>query len=260
MAQIPGLMDNALTQTGLPEILGETAREAVGLIAAAPGCAPLPEPLLQPPQPDRATGLIWRNWLFHGPWARRAHVEFLQQPGLFAVLHICLFPQLDDPSGIFGFDMLCGQNIATGAFLDISPVLADADWAGPQLVLAPALRASLGEPRPRPEWGDIFSAQFLALRPAGLRGARDVLELAITELADWLARPPLQSAPALQSMIARGQQCYVDGQKRNQHTTRMLTRLVGATAAQDFIEHFLFPDLPNPASATSLPGCLIDVD
>jgi hypothetical protein len=184
----------------------------------------------------------WHNTLFAGPCIRRAHVEFLEMPDRFAVLHICIFPHLHNPGPIFGFDMICGRAMATGAFLDFSPTTPAPPT--PSLHEAiPHAHANFTHLRDRPPWGAIFSNDFLAIRPANDTEATAALALAQTALAYYLARLPTPQ-PNPDPAIAAGQARYIRAQRTNPHTLRMLSRFVGAAAARRFIEDTLFP-LPD---------------
>ena len=66
----------------------------------------------------------WKNYLWTSDKFRRAHIEIVdaREEKKIWVMHMCVFPNYDDPSPIFGFDIVCGKNKITGAFHDFSPV------------------------------------------------------------------------------------------------------------------------------------------
>jgi len=213
------------------------------LLAHHPGLQRQQPPVL-PPHPDC---LHWENAIFAGPMLRRAHVELFEVDAHFSVVHVCIFPHLGDPGPIFGFDMIGGRAQATGAFLDFSastpappvPRLAD---AVPQAAIA-----GFAHRRERPDWGGIFSADFLAIRPTSPEEAEAVLGIARAALVYYLEA--LSEKRALQpgdAAAARGQAAYVQGQRLNPHTFRMLARYTGEAAARRFIEDVLFPLPPEP--------------
>ncbi len=214
-------------------------------LARCPGLLRQGAPVL-PPHPR---SLRWDNAIFAGPLLRRAHVELFEVEGHFAVLHVCLFPHIGDPGSIFGFDMIGGHAQATGAFLDFSA----ATPAPP----APSLRDAVPEEdiarfthrRERPPWGGIFSADFLAIRPASAEEADAVLGIAGTALRYYLEALAMRRAVQPGDDAARGQAAYVLGQRLNPHTFRMLARYTGEAAARRFIDEILFPLPPAPARA-----------
>jgi hypothetical protein len=62
----------------------------------------------------------WTNRIFRNTRFRRGHIEVLDVSASkkMWIMHICIFPHLDDASPIFGFDVICGENKITGVFLD----------------------------------------------------------------------------------------------------------------------------------------------
>lgn len=206
----------------------------------------------------------WSNLLLSGRLFRHAHVETLHIPGRLSVLHVCLFAHLDDAAPIFGFDMIAGPSRVTGIFLDFSAVLAGEQGlvqprsAQPSLRLSdavdPALLANFAERRILPDWGDIFSCDVLAVRPVDMAEIERALALARQALDRWLSAPgrPVRACPAA---IAAGQARYIAGQRRNEHTRRMLTGLIGDVAARRFIDEVLFPPLPDAVSAVLETAC-----
>lgn len=165
-------------------------------------------------------------------------------PGRLSVLHVCIFPQLDDPAPIYGFDMIAGPARVTGIFLDLSPVLCGPPTLRlPEVADAGAL-ARFSAPRSLPDWGDIFSPDVLAIRPADLDEVAQAIALAHQALDGLLARAQIVS---VDPRIAEGQARYIAGQRRNEHTARMLAGFVGAEPARQFIDEVLFPSVPVAA-------------
>jgi hypothetical protein len=289
------LADDVLT-CGLPALIARRAVQAAELLGARPETTTLPAPIL----PPHAPSLTWRNWLFASPGLRRAHVELFAVAGQFSVLHICLMPALTCAEPIFGLDLIGGRAVATGVFLDLSPVIttgrhqravgghavhpiraaadpakcepADLQSRGsgaasrdaqsrmmPQpgagaaslgletaaearrILAAPGPEA-FGEARPRPEWGAIFSPDFICVRPGSLHDAAAALDHGFAVMRaylDAIDAAPLQSWPM--EAVREAQSAYCLGQRANQHTRRMLAGFVGAAEAAAFIDTVLFP-------------------
>lgn len=188
--------------------------------------------------------VLWRNLIGRAPGFRRAHLEVLEVPGRLLVLHCCIFPHLDDASPVFGFDVVAGPARVTGLFLDLSPVLP----GDPVPRLGPL--AGFAERRARPDWGDIFSDDFLAIRPADaaeLTRATMVAGAACEAMLARLVAGHGRGAPA--ERVRAGQARYVAGQRRNPHTQRMLAGLVGVEPAARFIAEALFPEPPGVDAA-----------
>lgn len=221
-------------------LIADAAGAFAALLRARPGVRRLPDPTA----PERS-GMRWRNLLLTGPGFRRAHVEDLGVPGRLAVLHVCVFPHLDDPAPVFGFDLVGGPARVTGVFMDLSPVLTDPLPDRPALRLRDVLAAAeidrLGERRAVPPWGDIFSDDFVALRPHGLAEVARLAALGQTALAGFLDALAPGAAPAARPRIAAGQDRYGAAMRQNTHTLRMLAGLIGGDPARRFIDEVLFP-------------------
>ena len=223
-----------MNPTDLPTVLRNLAGDFAEALQRRDAAA-LPPPSL----PAHQEALHWQNRLFAAPTFRRAHVELFEIPEQFAVVHVCVVPQLGDPAPIFGFDMLAGRAQATGIFLDFSPVTRNAPEPALSEVVSPAFRAGFAEPRAAPPWGHVFSPDFFAIRPASEREITQALALARRALSHYLSR--LTGNAAADPAIIEGQSAYCMAQRQNPHTVRMLARYVGQTAARAFVDDILFP-------------------
>ncbi|HEX2943077.1 MAG TPA: hypothetical protein VHO91_18645 [Rhodopila sp.] len=208
-------------------------------------CSQLPLPEADTPP----GGIVWENTLLRSPTFRRAHVEVMLVANRVGVLHVCVFPNWDDPTPIFGFDMIAGPSRVSGIFLDLSPVLPG--------VLCPSLRDAVGSAaldsfavrRALPEWANIFSGDMLAVRPIN----DDEIKHALT-LAEWVLDGILSVLSAttgrLVEAIVAGQNRYCAAQRQNEHTVRMLGSFIGPAAARRFVDQVLFPiELPRDQGA-----------
>jgi phycocyanobilin:ferredoxin oxidoreductase len=209
-------------------------------LLAEPGCTPLPMPVDLDLASRTPADLQWNNLLLRSQTFRRAHVETFIVPGRITVLHVCVFPHLDDPAPIFGFDMVAGPARVTGIFLDLSPSTASPPLPGLSDVLDPSELASFATKRTLPEWGDIFSSDMLAIRPADIDETIRAICLARRALDCLLTMPRFRADPA-PAAVAAGQARYSSGQRRNEHTLRMLSGFIGPTPARRFIDEVLFP-------------------
>jgi phycocyanobilin:ferredoxin oxidoreductase len=190
--------------------------------------------------------LQWTNVLLESGKFRHGHVETFVVAERLSVLHVCLFPHLDDPGPIFGFDMIAGPARVTGIFLDLSPTTGQAAGLGLGEVRATQDLGEFQHPRVLPDWGDIFSAECLAIRPADLDEVARAIRLAQAALDACLTVPRVR-APHRSAEIGAGQARYIAAQRRNEHTYRMLAGLIGQDKARGFIDEVLFPDVPELA-------------
>jgi len=64
----------------------------------------------------------WINRVWSNSNIRRAHIDVVDArntKGLW-MMHVCVFPQLDNDAPIYGFDVIAGAKKITGAFHDFS--------------------------------------------------------------------------------------------------------------------------------------------
>jgi hypothetical protein len=69
-------------------------------------------------QPDNG----WINRVWKTEDCRRCHIDVVdarESKGLW-MMHVCIFPNLDNNGPIYGFDVIAGKNKMTGAFHDFS--------------------------------------------------------------------------------------------------------------------------------------------
>jgi hypothetical protein len=172
----------------------------------------------------------WSNQRWQSLEFRLAHVERFQQPQ-FAVLHTVIFPHITDPSPIFGFDIIASEKKATGLFFDLSPTV---DPTEPFCDMIPR------EPRDRPSWGTIFSKHWIACRPS-YEEAEILCNTACDVLKTYLKNLTKSSAHLHQ--IVHAQNNYSLQQRQNEHTTRVIKKILGEVQGSYFIENILFPTI-----------------
>ena len=124
---------------------------------------------------------LWVNRVWRNDDVRRAHIDVVDardSKGLW-MMHVCVFPVLNNPGPIYGFDVIAGKNKMTGAFHDFS---ASADLDNPMIAGYKEAVADFIPTKQRqlPEWAtNIFTDKMLA---AGNVGTEEEA-VAIIELA-----------------------------------------------------------------------------
>jgi hypothetical protein len=171
----------------------------------------------------------WHNTRWFSSQFRLAHLERFRQPK-FSVLHMVVFPHVTDPSPIWGFDIIASDAKATGVFFDRSPTLNC--WG-------PITSLNLGTSRSRPEWGDIFSDHWIACRPTYAE-AEHICELACEVLTDYLLKINQTHSARILDII-QAQNRYSLQQRKNTHTTTVISKLLGEPRGTQFINEILFP-------------------
>ena len=106
----------------------------------------------------------WINRVWANDYVRRAHIDVVDardSKGLW-MMHVCIFPTLDNPAPIYGFDVIAGKNKMTGAFHDFSPS-ADPDHDMIQGYYESVEHFVPEKQRELPEWArNIFTGKMLA--------------------------------------------------------------------------------------------------
>jgi len=133
------------------EYLNHLATKLKGMVELAPGCQPL-----------RTDDYGWENHRYEAKHFRLAHVERYAD-GKIEVLHFTTFPHRWSPEPIFGFDVICTGKIVTGAYMDLSPIIATYPFDD---------GIDFRERKKIPEWATVFSDRFIMLNLIGAEEAQ----------------------------------------------------------------------------------------
>lgn len=199
------------------ELLDKTARQLNHIIKAEPGIEVIP-----------TEDYGWENFRYKSPKFRLAHVEIFNQDR-FMVVHCCVFPHANDPSPIFGFDVIAGEHKVTGVFMDLSPTVEEPGAFH---------NLSFAKPRERPEWGHIFSQNWIACRP-NKEEMMKIVGASQKILKGYLMRIGQEQGDV--AAITAGQNRYCEYQRKNEHTYKALKNLKGEASARAFMDDILFP-------------------
>jgi phycocyanobilin:ferredoxin oxidoreductase len=159
------------------------------------------------------------------------------------MMHLCIFPHYNDPSPIFGLDLIAGPNKITGAFHDFSMNnnhfisewfqnrVKDLEWS---------------KPRQLPDWAkNIFSPSMVA---AGNIQSEEELETFMSLVDEtmnyYLGNVGTTHVPiSYHSHIKEQQNYYCQNQKQNPHTPRVMESLgLDIDTVKMFIQDCLFPE------------------
>lgn len=187
----------------------------------------------------------WYNSLYTSKNYRRAHIEIVdhRETHKLYILHCTIFPHLNDPSPIWGFDAVCGANKITGAFHDFS-MPGQVDHPLFKWWEQTSAEYKWNKPRPLPEWATaIFSKSMVA---AGNVNEQDELE-ALCKLAERALDCYLFSVGATQQIGAdyrQLQNSYCHYQKQNPHVIRSMVSMgVPEELMKKFVQEVLFPEI-----------------
>jgi hypothetical protein len=188
----------------------------------------------------------WINQVWISDIYRRAHIDVVDArdtKGLW-MMHFCVFPHFDDPSPIFGFDIIAGEKKITGFFHDWSPT-TDPNDGMVDIFGFIAKRSQWKKERELPEWAkQIFSNHMIAAGNINdSKELNQVLEFSKMSIDTYLSY--IGSDLRDEKVDARAaQQFYCDNQKKNPHTPKVMTSLgLNEDDVRVFIEECLFPSV-----------------
>lgn len=190
---------------------------------------------------DEGHSFEWPNYVYKSSTFRRAHLDIIdvRDTKKLYMLHLCVFPHVNDPSPIFGFDIIAGPNKVTGAFHDFSPVTQGhflSEWFKGKVAQHQWKRE-----RELPEWArKIFSPHIITA--TNIQDEEEVArmcELVLENLKHYLAH--IGEASNIDCTGAHNWYCY--NQRQNPHTPRVMEALgLDIENIKLFIKNCLFPD------------------
>jgi len=201
--------------------------------------------IIHEPGMDRFNQPGWINKVWASSLYRRAHIDVVdarETKGLW-MMHCCVFPHLDNPAPIFGFDVIAGKNKITGCFIDYSPA-GDTNHPMIEYFADETGRYEWNKKRKLPDWAErIFSSGMVA---AGNVSDEEELKQ-LTSLAHILVNHYLEciDETAGQAVNTKDvQNYYAQNQKQNPHTPKVMTSLgLSEEDVKIFIQECLFPEL-----------------
>ena len=178
------------------------------------------------PGMDRFNQPGWVNRVWGSRQYRRAHVDVVdarETKGLW-MMHCCIFPHVDNPAPIFGYDVIAGKNKITGCFHDFSktddPNHPLIEWFGHEVS-----KLTWRKKRDLPDWATrIFSEHMIA---AGNVSKEDELDQIFNTVERTLDHY-LESVAETNGFTynnAEEQNYYCENQKQNPHTPKVMASL-----------------------------------
>jgi phycocyanobilin:ferredoxin oxidoreductase len=189
----------------------------------------------------------WINRVWANEYVRRAHIDVVDArdtKGLW-MMHVCIFPTLDNPAPIYGFDVIAGKNKMTGAFHDFSPS------PDPQHPLVQWYEEEVSDfipskKRELPEWAtNIFTPSMIAAGNVSSEDEADaIITLALANLQVWFESVPEYTGNANIDITSGAQNYYCHNQQQNPHTPRVMKSLgLNEADVDKFCTDMLFPKL-----------------
>jgi hypothetical protein len=187
----------------------------------------------------------WHNQLWSSPAYRRAHLEIVdhRESHKLYIVHCTIFPHLNDPSPIWGFDAVCGPNKITGAFHDFSTS------GDPRSFMYLWFKAKVdgvewNKPRELPDWAKaIFSPAMVAAGNLQEELEIDQLcDIAKTTLEFYLKNVGIDQQDVADFHMAQNRYCHY--QKQNPHVVRSMVSMgIDEAKMKRFVNEVLFPEI-----------------
>lgn len=189
----------------------------------------------------------WINRVWANDFVRRAHIDVVDAratKGLW-MMHVCLFPTLDNPAPIYGFDVIAGKNKITGAFHDFSPS-SDPDHPMIQGYFESVDHFVPAKQRELPQWAkNIFSDKMLAAGNVKTdEEATEIIRIATGNLRAYFDEVGASKGYGDQSIVAASQDYYCHNQQQNPHTPNVMKSLgLNEQDVDKFCTDMLFPKI-----------------
>jgi phycocyanobilin:ferredoxin oxidoreductase len=189
----------------------------------------------------------WINRVWANNDVRRAHIDVVDArdtKGLW-MMHVCIFPTLDNPAPIYGFDVIAGKNKMTGAFHDFSPS-ADPDHPMIQGYYESVEHFVPEKQRELPEWAkNIFTGKMLAAGNVKTdEEATEIIQIALSNLHAYFEEVGETKGEGAPDLVAACQNYYCENQQQNPHTANVMKSLgLPEEDVDRFCTDMLFPKL-----------------
>lgn len=175
---------------------------------------------------------------------RRAHISIVDARATKKVwmLHVTVFPHFNDPSPIYGFDIVAGPSKVSGAFHDFSPA-GDPNSFMRLWYNAQVDGLEWNKKRELPDWAkQIFSRSIVAIGAVGPDELSEFIKVGLTNLEFYLNNVGTDQQDVADFHMAQNRYCHY--QKQNPHTPKVLVNL-GFTEqeARNFVNNTLFPEI-----------------
>ena len=201
----------------------------------------------QEPGLDHFNNDLWVNRVWSNDDVRRAHIDVVDardSKGLW-MMHVCVFPVLNNDGPIYGFDVIAGKNKMTGAFHDFS---ASSDPNHPMIEGYKEAVADFVPKKQRqlPEWAtNIFTDKMLAAGNVKTdEEADEIIRIATTNLRAYFDEVGASKGEGDRALVSASQDYYCHNQQQNPHTPNVMKSLGLDEADVDkFCTDMLFPKL-----------------
>ena len=194
---------------------------------------------------DRFNQPGWVNRVYANDDYRRAHIDIVdarESKGLW-MMHCCIFPQVNNTSPIFGYDVIAGKEKITGFFHDFSPVCCE-DHPMSKHFKETTNTLTWKKERQLPDWAlQIFSKDMIA---AGNIKAVDEKDFRNMDIMIKNLKYYIENVGKYKSNFdfTQTHNKYSHYQKQNPHTPKAMAALgLNKEDVEIFIKDCLFPEI-----------------
>ena len=195
---------------------------------------------------NRADG-GWINRVWENEHVRRAHIDVVDardSKGLW-MMHVCVFPQLNNNGPIYGFDVIAGKSKMTGAFHDFSASSGGEDHPMVQWYQSAVQDFVPEKKRELPEWAtNIFTPSMIAASNVKEEEATVIIQLALDNLETYFDSIGQYTGYGDRDLTIASQNYYCHNQQQNPHTANVMKSLgLPEEDVDKFCTDMLFPKL-----------------
>ena len=170
----------------------------------------------------------WVNRTWKNDFIRRAHIDIVdaRETKKLWMMHVCIFPELNNAGPIFGWDIIAGEKKVTGAFHDFSPLFKKDH---PMIDMFGDLVENYipSKKRELPDWAlKIFSPHMIAA--GNIQEEKELKELCFLveeNLAYYLDKIIDYKDSGNKKGVIESQNYYCKHQQQNPHTPRVMQSL-----------------------------------
>ena len=170
----------------------------------------------------------WVNRTWKNDFIRRAHIDIVdaRETKKLWMMHVCIFPELNNAGPIFGWDIIAGEKKVTGAFNDFYPLFKKDH---PMIDMFGDLVENYipSKKRELPDWAlKIFSPHMIAA--GNIQEEKELKELCFLveeNLAYYLDKIIDYKDSGNKKGVIESQNYYCKHQQQNPHTPRVMQSL-----------------------------------
>ena len=187
----------------------------------------------------------WVDRLYSSHNFRRAHLNIVDARETLKIwmMHFTIFPHTNDPSPIFGLDIVAGANRISGAFHDFSKA-GDSEHFMMKEFANRTQNLAWKKERELPDWAkQIFSPSMVAVGAMDNEDEIDQLISLSLDNLDYYLRCIGETQESLMDYhMAQNRYCYY--QKQNPHNGSIMQKLgLSPDESRKFVEEVMFPEI-----------------